>query len=134
MYDPHNPDNAHLQSSVTNPVAYVVMSLVGLIPLLIGFLIMISPLLRRRQDDWLNNHGTTIAVPVLRIDNAPSSNSFTIIAQWQNPQDQQVYVFESDPLGYDPSSYIKDNPVSILIDPNNPKSYKMDLSFLPKEG
>ncbi|MFZ5529233.1 MAG: hypothetical protein ACOZE7_21500 [Pseudomonadota bacterium] len=57
---------------------------------------------------------------------------FVVLCQWQNPQTQEVHVFRSENLWFDPSDYLKRPQVLVFIEPENPRRYLVDLSFLPK--
>lgn len=57
---------------------------------------------------------------------------FVVLCQWQNPQTQEVHVFRSENLWFDPSDYLKRPQVMVFIEPENPRRYLVDLSFLPK--
>ncbi|HIV71172.1 MAG TPA: DUF3592 domain-containing protein [Candidatus Aquabacterium excrementipullorum] len=57
---------------------------------------------------------------------------FVVLCQWQNPTTQEVHVFRSENLWFDPSDYLKRPQVRVFIEPENPKRYLVDLSFLPK--
>ena len=59
-------------------------------------------------------------------------NPFVVLCQWQNPQTQEIHVFQSENLWFDPSGHLKREQVRVYIEPNNPKRYLVDLSFLPK--
>jgi Protein of unknown function (DUF3592) len=58
---------------------------------------------------------------------------FQIEAQWLNPETNQVHIFKSKNIWYDPSEYCKGT-VIIKADPQNLKKYWMDISFLPKKA
>jgi hypothetical protein len=57
---------------------------------------------------------------------------FVVLCQWQNPATQEVHVFRSENLWFDPSDYLKRPKLRVFIEPENPKRYLVDLSFLPK--
>jgi hypothetical protein len=59
---------------------------------------------------------------------------YVIRAQWINPQTQEVHVFESDHIWFDPSPYIKTKQVKVKIDPHNASEYWMDTTFLPQKA
>ncbi|MBX6314157.1 MAG: DUF3592 domain-containing protein [Isosphaeraceae bacterium] len=59
--------------------------------------------------------------------------TYRIIAQWHDPAANKVYVFESDPLGYDPSEFITGT-VPVYIDPDDPRRYLVDTTSLPSLG
>ena len=50
-----------------------------------------------------------------------------------DPTSNKVYVFESDPIGYDPSEFIRGT-VPVYIDPDDTRRYLVDTSFLPSPG
>ena len=60
-------------------------------------------------------------------------DDYRIVAQWHDPAAGKVYVFESDPIGYDPSEFITGT-VPVYIDPDDPRRYLVDTSFLPSPG
>lgn len=54
------------------------------------------------------------------------------IAHWLVPEINEIHLFKSKTIWYDPSDYVKDN-VIIKADATNLKKYWMDISYLPKE-
>ena len=60
-------------------------------------------------------------------------DEYRIVAQWHDPGAGKVYVFESDPIGFDPSEFIAGT-VPVYIDPDDPRRYLVDTSFLPSLG
>jgi hypothetical protein len=92
---------------------------------------------RRRQ--WLVANGRPIQAALLDVGikhniRMGTKHPFTIRAQWHDPASNKVYTYESDFLWYDPSAFVINRPIEVLIDPKNPASYHMDLSFLPEAG
>ena len=71
---------------------------------------------------------------VLGYSNTKRGISYKIIAQWLNPTDNQMYVFKSDDLSYNPESLLVGKEIEVYIDPINPKRYYLDISNLPKLG
>jgi hypothetical protein len=57
---------------------------------------------------------------------------YQIISQAPDPASNTVRVFESENIWFDPSEYIKSETIDVLLHPENPKKYVMDISFLPK--
>ena len=56
-----------------------------------------------------------------------------ILAQWQNPATGKLHLFHSENLWFDPSRFVAtQKQVRVLIDPQQPNRYSMDLSFLPE--
>lgn len=58
---------------------------------------------------------------------------FQIEAQWVNPDTNEVHIFKSKNLWYDPSGFLEEK-ITVKADPNNLKKYWMDVSFLPKKA
>ena len=88
---------------------------------------------------WLLQNGQPVAAigtNVLWKTSVKLNNTspFVIQCQWLDPATQKVYVFESDHLWYDPTPYLTDRPLQVLIDPHNPRKYHVDLAFLPEAG
>lgn len=59
---------------------------------------------------------------------------FQIVCQWQNPTTSDIHVFRSSNLWFDPSQHIQSESIGVYINPNNPKRYWVDTSFLPKKA
>lgn len=63
----------------------------------------------------------------------PSTNaslSWSIQAQWLNPQDSKVYVFQSEEIAYDPKDFVGET-IGVTILPQDPRVYEMNISKLP---
>ena len=62
-------------------------------------------------------------------------NPFRIVAQWHDKACNQVFVFKSANLWFDPSEFVTEKmDIPVYIDPAKPSRYHMDLSFLPSKG
>ena len=57
---------------------------------------------------------------------------YRIVCQWLNPATNQVHVFKSHNLWFDPTDYISGKTLEVIIDPNSYKRYVVETSFLPK--
>ena len=99
---------------------------------------MLGLMLRsHRREKWLRENGQIIFTEYestqldtrLRIN---GQNPYRIYSQWLNPQTNTVYVFKSKPVMFNPEKYIKSKSIQVRINPNKPKHYLMDTSFLPK--
>lgn len=58
---------------------------------------------------------------------------YQIVAQWVNPETNQLHIFKSKNIWFDPSDYVKKE-ILVKADPNNLKKYWMDVSFIPEEA
>ena len=58
---------------------------------------------------------------------------YKIVSQWHDPGTDEVHVFESEPIWFDPRAYLPEM-VFVYVDPEDPKVYHMDTSFLPRRA
>lgn len=49
-----------------------------------------------------------------------------------HPKTQEKIIFKSDNIWFNPERMVPDN-IQVIVDPENPKNYVMDTSFLSKE-
>lgn len=61
-----------------------------------------------------------------------NTHPYQILAQWLNPRTNEIHIFKSENIWFDPTSHIKNKKIKVYIEPNNPKKYHVDISFLPK--
>jgi hypothetical protein len=97
--------------------------------------------MRRRHlmNQWLRVNGLRVETRFGRVELNTSltvngSHPYRIVSQWLNPRSNQVHVFHSENLWYDPAPYIPGATVDVWIDPNDPKRYLMETGFLPREA
>jgi hypothetical protein len=60
------------------------------------------------------------------------TNPFCIVAQWHDVRSNEIFVFRSASLWFDPTSFVQGRTIPVYMDPGNPSYYVVDLSFLPK--
>lgn len=87
--------------------------------------------------EWLKTSGRAVqaelTVAVVQTDSEKRERSpWRIRARWLNPVTNQVYEFQSERLPFDPTPFVRENNIRVLIDPDNPRRYCIDTSFLPK--
>ncbi len=137
-YDPKNPREVVL-SGLSRWLVPMIMGLFFVIFGGIGYGGLLYHHLKKRDTAWLLQNGQTITASFtdvawktsIRMNNV---SPYVIHCQWLDPATQQVQVFESDPVWYDPTPYLANRPIPVLIDPNNSRKYYVDLSFLPEAG
>jgi hypothetical protein len=56
---------------------------------------------------------------------------YRIFSQWHDPAQNKVFTFKSKAIWFNPEKYIQGKNLRVRIDPNNPRRYVMDTSFLP---
>lgn len=56
-----------------------------------------------------------------------------IVCQWLNSQTNELHVFTSANIFYDPSPWLKDDKITVYVAHDNLKKYYVDISHLPKK-
>ncbi|TBU85601.1 DUF3592 domain-containing protein [Phytopseudomonas dryadis] len=136
-YDPQDPQRAHIDSFGQNWAGSLIVGGIGLVFLLIGLAIVLPPLFGKRRSVQLLATGTPVQAEVVDVElnetlTINGRNPYRIVAQWLNPQTNKLHVFRSANLWFDPGPYISDSQVTVMIDPNKPRRYSMDIRFLPE--
>jgi len=103
----------------------------------IGGSIVLASILHNRKVTYLKSFGVPImadiqSVEINRSVKVNGRSPYRIISQWQNPRTSKIHIFNSENIWFDPSDYIDQEQVSVLIKKGNPKKYYVDTSFLPK--
>lgn len=137
LYDAANPNHAQLDSFMENWFASLILGGMGAVFTLLGLVFVLPPLLAKRRAAGLSVSGLPVFADLVgvRLNESLSVNGvnpWKIDAQWLNPATNKLHLFSSDNLWFDPSPYIREKQVRVLIDPNKPKRYSMDVSFLPE--
>jgi hypothetical protein len=57
---------------------------------------------------------------------------FQIITQWVNPESSKVQIFRSSNIWFDPTAFVTNKKIEVIIERGNPKKYLVDISFLPE--
>jgi hypothetical protein len=142
LYDPARPAGATINGFFALWGAAVILGLLGLpfaaaggILLAIAFRVRAAAAARARlraELQGLRRHGRRVAAKVLEVRPGPPG-FYRVASQWYDPAAGRVYVFESDPIGYDPSEFLAGT-VPVFIDPQDPRRYLVDTSSLPAPG
>ena len=137
IYDPANPHHANIDSFFRIWGTALMSGVMGVAFLFAGVGILIYLGIKSKRRQWLKQNGTIIQAEVISCDMNTSisvmgRHPYSIRAQYLDSDTRIVHVFESDPIWYDPSQFIKNKQVQVFVDPNNLKKYFIDLSDLPK--
>jgi hypothetical protein len=100
--------------------------------------IPMSLLVAVRRTAWLNKYGRRVQADFVRVlirrcDSGDSRvyDTYHVICRWVNPETNQTYLFSSADCGDDPTAWLSGKTVDVVLDPSNPKHYRVDLSSLP---
>lgn len=137
FYDPADPYDANINGFASLWLGPLILGIFGIIFFLIGFFIILFGKMKQKKIEDLKFNGKSI---ITKFDYADLNynykvngrSPFVIYSQWLNPATNELHLFKSDDIWFDPSSFIPSEGIKVLIDPANPKKYHMDISFLPK--
>jgi hypothetical protein len=57
---------------------------------------------------------------------------YRIVTQWHDPASDEVHVFESERIWFNPRDYLPAAEIDVYVDPFDLTKYHMDTSFLPR--
>ncbi len=163
LYDKNNSQSAKINTFFQLWFGPIIMTVLGVIFFLVGLLVLIKQKRKTELKNELLSRGTKILAKVTSVETINPSRDFEnsalrplstlafgtrrgysyrpniqttyqIVAQWLNPSNNQMYVFKSDDLTYNPESVVLGKDIDVYIDPINPQKYYMDISTLPKMG
>lgn len=137
LYQEFSPEKARVKAYFSLWGPTTILGGMGLIFFTIGGSIILKERQNEQKVQELKLRGTRIKAKfqLVAINYSLEVNGrspYQIHAQWLNPTTSELHLFKSDNLWYDPTSFIKDEELTVLIDKKKPKRYHMDLSFLPK--
>ena len=136
LYQESNPYNAKIDSFFSLWGGSLIIGILGGIFLLIGGCLIYVPLRRARADDRLVHEGMPVQAQFQSVQfvsniSINGRSPYRVLAQWQDPKTSRIHVFASHNLWFDPTNYISQKEIRVFIERGNPKSYYVDLSFLP---
>ncbi|WP_125722859.1 DUF3592 domain-containing protein [Flavobacterium ustbae] len=137
FYDPADPYDADINGFASLWLAPLILGILGTVFFLIGFLIILFGKMKEKKIDDLKFNGRSI---ISKFDNVNINynykvngrSPYVIYSQWLNPATNEMHLFQSEDIWFNPTDFILSEEIKVLIDPANPKKYYMDISFLPK--
>lgn len=113
------------------------LGIFGSVFAVIGFSMMFFSVRKNRKNEHLKINGQPLMTQLQGVErnrNIKVNNKYPwqIVCQWQNPRDKKLHVFKSDYIWFDPTDYIQDKTITVLVDRENYKKYYVDISFLPE--
>lgn len=137
LYQEASPEKARINGFVSLWGGAALLSLIGTVFFLIGFLIILFGALRGKKVKYLKKNGVPVRAEFQSVEingavQVNGRNPYQILAQWKNPRTSELHIFKSENLWFDPTDHIKQNEITVLIERDNPKKYYVDISFLPK--
>jgi hypothetical protein len=137
LYQPKEPDNARIDSFQELWLLPMIFGGMGLVFASIGGGIMLYGMTGQRRKEYLLAYGTAIETELQGVERNGAlefngKNPWRIATQWMNPTTNKLRIFYSENLWFDPSRFVTQKRVTVLLDPRNPKRYYMDISFVPQ--
>ncbi|WP_277373449.1 DUF3592 domain-containing protein [Pseudomonas sp. AA-38] len=137
FYDPLEPENAHIDSFVQNWFISLILGAVGLFFCLVGSFLLMPDSFSNRRVKRLESRAQAVQAKFVDVRRNPFSTlndvpAWQLVCQWHNPESGAMHVFYSEDLWFDPRPFIKDECLQVMIDPEDPRHYSVDTSFLPR--
>lgn len=139
FYESNDPYNAEINGFASLWLAPLILGILGTVFFLIGFFIFLTGYLSKKKKEYLLSNGKPIMTTFSQVGintglKVNGMSPFQIHSQWIDPVSNQLYVFKSDNIWFNPTNFIETENLKVMIEPGNPKKYYMDISFLPKMG
>ena len=136
LYDPADPKEAVINGFASLWLVPLILSTIGTIFFLIGSLSFLFGYLKKRKAQNLRDTGKSVTAKFtqVQLNTSYTSNGrhpYQILSQWQDPKTNDLYVFKSDYIWFDPTEFVKTDTVRVFIDPENPSKYTVDKTNLP---
>jgi hypothetical protein len=141
VYAPEAAQKARIDTFGENWFFGLLVGGMGVLFLFIGgvmlVLLVVMPKVAKRREGELALTGQAIYAQVMGAEPNMAicingKYPWRVVAQWLNPATNKLHLFYSPSLWYDPSPYLPEKQVQVWIDPQRPKRYSMDTSFLPE--
>ncbi|MBN2087088.1 DUF3592 domain-containing protein [Candidatus Peregrinibacteria bacterium] len=137
LYIAENPQEAKIKSIIQLWLLPLILGGMGIVFAGVGFGIVFFRNRRKKTIELLKTSGRNIQTDFVNVEMNKyiainNRHPYNIITQYN--ENGTVYAFKSDNIWFDPTGYITQNKITVMVAPNNMKKYYMDISFLPKEG
>lgn len=137
LYAADAPKDAKVNAYFDLWTGATVMGLLGAFFFAIGAGMMLVSYFNKNKKNNLISTGDSIEADFQHVElnqnlSVNKAHPYQITAQWLNPKTKEVHIFKSENIWFDPTSHINSKKIKVYIEPNNPKKYYVDISFLPK--
>jgi Protein of unknown function (DUF3592) len=131
------PEQARIDSFMSNWGPSLMLGVIGLLATLAGYGLFKAGVAARRASAWLKQNGKSVQARVIGASQNPKGMivngvaPWHVRAEWQHPTTGQTHVLVSKDYRYDPTPMLKREHVVALINPDDPTQHELDTSFLP---
>jgi uncharacterized protein DUF3592 len=137
LYLPDDPLQARIKGFSSLWLGSSILGGMGLAFGGIGAGILLGTRAGEKKKHYLMAYGNAIETELQGVDRntgieVNGKHPWRISSQWLDPVSNTMRIFHSENLWFDPTKFVTNKRVTVLLDPNNPKRYHMDISFLPE--
>jgi Protein of unknown function (DUF3592) len=137
LYDPQQPYRAYIKSFSELWLLPTILCGLGMVFCSFGVVAVVWKGITASKNAWLEKNGRRIqaeftGVELNRSLEVNGVNPYRIVCQWLDPASNQMHIFRSANIWFDPTDYIPRKTLEVLVDPKRPHRYLVETSFLPK--
>ena len=137
LYDPRQPHHAFIKSLAQVWMLSIILCGLGALFSSLGIGAVLWKGVGNRKNAWLRQNGRRIQAEITRVELDTSlvvngASPYRIVCQWLDPARNEVHIFHSANIWFDPTKYIPGKTIEVLVDPDNPRRYAVETEFLPK--
>ena len=138
-YNPTNPTSAKINDFMSNGFSVLILGFIGTVFTYSGGIFLSNIIRFRRKKKWLLQYGKRVSSEFKKVEIDTSfqvngSHPCIIVSQWQDPETQTIYIFESEYIWgrINTEKFVTSKNIDVLVDSKNYKKYYMDINFLQK--
>lgn len=132
LYDREDPTDARIDDFVSLWLLPLILGGIGTVFFITGAIMAVLPWLAGRRQQKLERFGHRIIADIVGVKRrnirVNRQHAYRVEARWQDPRSSETYRFFSENIWFDPTRYLTDEAVPVLIDQANPKIYHMDVT------
>ena len=137
LYNPGTPENARIDGFFSLWGAPLIVGVMGFIFAAVGLSMIWFPYRRKQDIELLKTSGSPVLAEFTGVERNTSlsvngRNPWQVHAKWHNPTTNEIHLFASDNIWFDPSDYMTEKHLTVFVDDADADRYYIDLSFLPK--
>jgi len=137
LYDPQQPYHAVIRSFLELWFLPTLLCGMGMVFCSFGVVAAALKVATTRKNAWLEQNGRRVQAEFTRVELNTSVQvngtcPYRLVCQWLDPATNQMHVFHSANIWFDPTQFISGKTLDVLLDPENPHRYLVKTSFLPE--
>ena len=135
LYPAGNSADARIRGFFSLWGIALIAGVMGTIFSVVGAGLLLWPKWKARKAAWLRKNGQKVAAQPVEVvvDRSLQVNGrhpYRIVCEWKDPVSGETHLFRSDALWNDPSPELRDQPLTVWVAPDDPRSHHVDISFL----